>query len=52
MLFSLMLERLVHLYAIDLICDPEMTPFYERSGLRPATGMVVRHYENQAGSGS
>jgi ribosomal protein S18 acetylase RimI-like enzyme len=51
-LLSSMLERLGRLYAIDLICDPEMTPFYERSGLRPATGMVVRHYENQAGSGS
>jgi ribosomal protein S18 acetylase RimI-like enzyme len=45
-----MLNRLRHLNAIDLICDPEMMPYYEKAGLQPATGMMVRHYENQAGS--
>jgi ribosomal protein S18 acetylase RimI-like enzyme len=45
-----MLNRLKRLYAIDLMCDPEMSPFYEKAGMLPATGMMVRRYEYQAGS--
>jgi ribosomal protein S18 acetylase RimI-like enzyme len=45
-----MMDRLKHLYAIDLLCDPEMVFFYQKAGLQPATGMMVRHYENQSGS--
>lgn len=44
-----MLERLGNLYAIDLLCDPELQPFYESLGMRQAHGMMVRNYENQAG---
>ncbi len=44
-----MLAKFRHLYMIDLICDPELQPFYERVGMRPVTGMVVRHYDRQAG---
>jgi ribosomal protein S18 acetylase RimI-like enzyme len=44
-----MLAQLQHLYAIDLLCDPELQPFYARAGLRPATGMMQRNYENQSG---
>jgi hypothetical protein len=25
-------------------------PFYARLGMRPATGMMVRHYDRQAGA--
>jgi hypothetical protein len=32
---------------IDLICDPELQPFYARLGLRPYTGMIRRNYERQ-----
>lgn len=44
-----MLEKLGHLYMVDVLCDPELQPFYARLGMRPASGMVLRRYEQQAG---
>lgn len=44
-----MLARLSHLYMIDLLCDPDVQPFYARLGMRPASGMLVRNYAHQAG---
>ena len=44
-----MVEKLRHLYMIDLVCDPSLQPFYERLGMRPVVGMVVRNYDQQAG---
>lgn len=38
------------LYMIDLLCDPEVQPFYARQGMRPATGMLIRNYDRQAGA--
>lgn len=43
-----MLEKLRHLYMIDLVCDPDLQPFYEQLGMRAAVGMVVRNYDRQA----
>lgn len=45
-----MLKRLGRFYAIDLMCDPDVQPFYERLGLKPYSGMVVRNFERQNGS--
>ena len=45
-----MLVSLDHLYAIDLMCDLEVQPFYERLGMRPAAGMMIRNYEKQSGA--
>jgi ribosomal protein S18 acetylase RimI-like enzyme len=45
-----MLTALGSLYMIDLTCDPGLQPFYERLGLRRATGMMHRNYNRQAGS--
>ena len=45
-----MLAKLDHLYAIDLMCDPETVFFYERLGMRPAAGMMVRNYDKQSGA--
>lgn len=42
-----MLHKLRHLYMIDLICDPEVQPFYARLGLTPSTGMGIRNYDRQ-----
>jgi ribosomal protein S18 acetylase RimI-like enzyme len=42
-----MLARLRHLYAIDLLCDPDVQPFYERLGMRSAGGMLLRNYDRQ-----
>ncbi len=44
-----MFEKLVHLYAVDLICDASLQPFYARFGMQPYTGMIRRRYERQAG---
>lgn len=44
-----LLKQLDHLYMIDLICDADLQPFYEKQGLRPASGMMVRNYARQAG---
>lgn len=43
------LDQLGDLYAIDLLCDPDVQPFYTRLGLRPAHGMMRRTYEAQSG---
>ena len=35
-------DELAGFYAVDLMCDPELQPFYERLGMQPAVGMVIR----------
>ena len=44
-----MLEKLCGLYGVDLCCDPDLQPFYERFGMRAVTGMVLRNYERHVG---
>ena len=44
------LSQLNHLYSIDLLCDEDLQPYYERLGMRRATGMVVRNYDRQSGA--
>jgi ribosomal protein S18 acetylase RimI-like enzyme len=39
-----LLEELADLYAVDLLCDAELVPFYARFGMRPATAMAIRNY--------
>jgi GNAT superfamily N-acetyltransferase len=41
-LMARMLERLAHLPNVDLLCDPDVIPYYERFGMQAATGMVLR----------
>ncbi len=45
-----LLARLQDLYAIDLLCDADVQPFYARLGLRPAGGMLIRNYTRQSGA--
>ena len=45
-----LLNQLGHLYMIDLVCDPELQPYYERFGMHAITGMVLRNYERQSGA--
>lgn len=45
-----MLKRLERFYSIDLMCDPDVQPFYERLGLRPYTGMLSRNFDRQSGT--
>ncbi|MCL2171887.1 MAG: GNAT family N-acetyltransferase [Defluviitaleaceae bacterium] len=42
-----MLKSLSGLYMIDLLCDPEIQPFYESRGLRKSQGMMVRNHAAQ-----
>jgi len=44
-----MLESLDHLYSIDLMCDDDVVPFYEKLGMKRAGGMLTRNYQNQSG---
>lgn len=44
-----LLKKLDHIYMIDLLCDTDLQPFYEKQGMRPATGMMIRNYAMQAG---
>ena len=48
-LLQRILAKLSGLYMVDLICDPEVQPLYERLGMKKATGMMLRNYENQSG---
>ena len=43
-----MLEKIGPIYAIDLMCDPEVEPFYERLGFKKASGMMIRNYDRQS----
>lgn len=45
-----MLVTLDHLYQIDLMCDDDLRPFYERFGMRPSGGMIIRNYDRQNAS--
>lgn len=44
-LMEQMLARLSHIQTIELMCDADLIPFYERFGMNPATGMVLRRRE-------
>lgn len=46
-LVTRMLAKLRHLYMIDLMCDPELQPFYARLGFRESTGMMIRNHDRQ-----
>ncbi len=41
-LMTRILDRLSHLPNVDLLCDPAVAPFYERFGMKPCGGMVLR----------
>lgn len=43
-----MLARLADHYMVDLLCDPELQPYYQRLGMRPASVMLLRNYERQS----
>ena len=45
-----LLVRLHDIYAIDLLCDPDVQDFYARLGMRPAGGMLIRNYARQSGA--
>jgi GNAT superfamily N-acetyltransferase len=44
-----MLDQLKDFYMIDLMCLPELQPFYARFGMPAAHGMAVRNFDCQNG---
>jgi ribosomal protein S18 acetylase RimI-like enzyme len=44
-----MLNELESYYMIDLSCDDEVVPFYEKLGLRKNNSMFIRNYKFQSG---
>lgn len=42
-------NELNHLYMIDLLCDEELIPYYEKLGMHKAQGAFVRNYDRQSG---
>jgi ribosomal protein S18 acetylase RimI-like enzyme len=44
-----LLRQLDGLYAVDLLCDTPVKPFYERLGFRSEHGMSLRDFDNQCG---
>ena len=49
-LVSRMKEELKAYYMVDISCDNEVVPFYEKQGFRKNNSMYLRHYENQNAS--
>lgn len=43
-LMRLLLEQLDGLYMIDVMCDDDVFPFYEKVGFSPAGGGIMRNY--------
>ena len=43
------LSSIGELYAIDLLCDPDMEGFYRHLGLTASFGMSLRNYDLQSG---
>ena len=46
-LVTRMVDKLKHLYMIDLCCDPDVQPFYMKNGFKQCSGMVIRNYDRQ-----
>lgn len=48
-LVNRLLKELDNIYMIDLCCDDDLVPYYERFGMKKSNGMIVRNYHLQAG---
>jgi ribosomal protein S18 acetylase RimI-like enzyme len=44
-----MLQELNEIYMVDLLCDENLQPYYEKFNMNKAKGMLIRNYERQAG---
>ncbi len=45
-----MAQTFDHFYALDLLCDEALVPFYQKLGFSPSVGMVKRNYVHQKGN--
>jgi len=44
-----MFEKLKDFYMIDVVCDESVQAFYEKSGMKKYSAMIVRNYDRQRG---
>lgn len=49
-LIARMKSELASLYMVDLLCDEELIPYYEKFGMQRTQGVFVRNYERQSGN--
>lgn len=49
-LLSRMEKELSHYYMVDISCDDNIVPFYEKHGFRRNNSMYIRNYDKQSGS--
>lgn len=49
-LVSRMLKELADIYMIDLCCDDDLVPYYDKFGMTKTNGMVFRNYKMQSGN--
>ena len=45
-----MLRELDDIYMIDLCCDDDLVPYYDKLGMMQTNGMILRNYNRQSGS--
>ncbi len=45
-----MLKELDDIYMIDLCCDDDLVPYYDKLGMMQTNGMILRNYNRQSGS--
>lgn len=43
-----MIDQLSHLYMVDLACDPDLVPFYQRFGMHEGVAMYRRNFSRQS----
>lgn len=49
-LVNRMLKELDDIYMIDLCCDDDLVPYYDKFGMIKTNGMILRNYKKQSGS--
>jgi ribosomal protein S18 acetylase RimI-like enzyme len=49
-LVNQMLKELDDIYMIDLCCDDDLVPYYDKLGMMKTNGMILRNYKMQSGS--
>ncbi len=45
-----MVKELDNIYMIDLCCDDDLVPYYDKLGMMQTNGMILRNYNMQSGS--
>jgi ribosomal protein S18 acetylase RimI-like enzyme len=49
-LVNQMLKELDDIYMIDLCCDDDLVPYYDKVGMIKTNGMIMRNYSMQSGN--